>query len=244
MTYCLGILLNEGLVLSADTRTNAGVDQIATFRKVTVLQDAGTAAFVLLTAGNLATSQAVINYLTRDAGRRESDINLFDVPNMFAAAEIVGRVLRNVLRDNAEYVKAAHADPNAEFLIGGQIKGGRHRLFHVYSAGNFIEAAPETPFVQIGETKYGKPILDRVVEYDTPTRRAVKAALLSFDSTMRSNLSVGLPIDVVVYRKDSYRIDKQIEVTADDRYLQELRKGYGEGIVNLFDALPDPKWNL
>jgi putative proteasome-type protease len=231
-------------VLASDTRTNAGVDQISTFRKVTVLQDSGTAVFVLLTAGNLATSQAVVNYLTRDAGRKDSEINLFDVPNMFAAAEIVGRVLRNVLKDNADYVKAANADPNAAFLIGGQIKGGRHRLFHIYSAGNFIEAAPETPFVQIGETKYGKPILDRVVEFDTPIRRAVKAALLSFDSTMRSNLSVGLPIDVVVYRKDSFRIDKQIEVTSDDTYYRSLRDGYGEGIVTLFDELPDPKWHL
>jgi len=139
-------------------------------------------------------------------------------------------------------VKAANADPGADFLFGGQIKGGRHRLFHIYSAGNFIEATPETPYLQVGETKYGKPILDRVIVHDLPLSLAVKVAFLSFDATMRSNLSVGLPMDIATYREGTCKVDKHMVVTETDEFHANLRRLYNQGIVELFNSLPNPPW--
>ena len=239
MTYCVGIFLDNGLVFASDTRTNAGVDNISTFRKLTVLEQPGDRVMVLLSAGNLATTQEVANHLNRNLGQEDSGFDLLSMPDMFSAAKMVGTLLREVLAENAEHVKSQNGDPVAEFIFGGQIKGGQQRLFQIYSAGNFIEASRETPFFQIGETKYGKPILDRVVKFQLSLEVAAKAALLSFDSTLRSNLSVGLPFDLVLYRKDSLAAGDLIEIREDDAYFTSLREAYGDGIKALFHDLDD-----
>ena len=242
MTYCLGIYLKEGLVFASDTRTNAGVDSVATFRKMTIFEKPGQRCMFLLSAGNLATTQAVVNHLTRNLGEKSSDINLYAAKNMFEAAELIGGVLRDVLAKNGEYVRAAKADPSADFLFGGQIKGGKHRLFRIYSAGNFIEASPETPYLQIGEIKYGKPILDRVITHDLALENAVKVTFLSFDATMRSNLSVGLPMDIATYRADKVKVDRHVVVTEADQFHADLRRRYNSGLLELFKSLPNPTW--
>jgi putative proteasome-type protease len=241
MTYCVGILLRDGLVLAADSRTNAGVDYVSTFRKLAIFELPGDRFITLLSAGNLATSQAVFSMVGERLEQGTDENSLFRAKTMFNAARIVGNALREVMDTDGDRVRAENADPTASFIVGGQIAGRPVRLFQVYSAGNFIEATPETPFVQIGETKYGKPILDRVVDFGMPLERAAKAALVSFDSTMRSNISVAPPIDLVVYRRDTYRAHHQAEVAEDDEYFRSLRKRYGDGLSRVFDRLPDPE---
>jgi putative proteasome-type protease len=240
MTYCVGVLLNDGLVLAADSRTSAGVDYISTFRKLTVFEAPGDRFLVLMAAGNLATSQAVVTMVSERLEEGTEETSLFKAPTMFGAARVVGNALREVIATDGPSVRSENADPTASFLLGGQINSRSPRLFQIYNAGNFIEATPETPFLQIGETKYGKPILDRVIRFDMSLERAAKAALISFDSTMRSNISVGPPIDLVVYRRDIYRAEHRIEVAEGDRYFDGLRRRYGEGLARLFDRLPDP----
>jgi putative proteasome-type protease len=199
MTYCVGILVESGLVLAADSRSNAGVDHIATVRKLALFERPGERVMVLLSAGNLATTQAVVTLLNQRLGGEQGAHNLLCAATMFDAARVVGGVLREVIQHDGEHVQP-HGDPSATFLFAGQLKGGRHRLFLIYPAGNFSEATPETPFLQAGETKYGKPILDRVITYEAGLADAAKCALLSFDATMRSNLSVAPPIDLLCYR--------------------------------------------
>ena len=240
MTYCVGILLRDGLVLAADSRTNAGVDNVSTFRKMSLFELPDDRFIALMSAGNLATSQAVISMVGERLEQGTDENSLFRAPTMFSAARIVGNALREVMDTDGPYVRAEDANPSASFIVGGQIGGRPVRLFHVYSAGNFIEATPETPFVQIGETKYGKPILDRVVDYGMTLNRAAKAALVSFDSTMRSNISVAPPIDLAIYRRDTYRAHHQTEITENDEYFRTLRKRYGDGLARVFDRLPDP----
>lgn len=240
MTYCVGILLREGLVLAADSRTSAGVDYVSTFRKLTVFGVDGERFMALMSAGSLATSQAVVSMVSERLHEGTPETSLYKAPTMFEAARIVGGALRDVLATDGAHVRAENADPAASFLLAGQIHGREPRLFEIYTAGNFIEATPETPFLQIGETKYAKPILDRVVDFDMPLNRAAKAALISFDSTMRSNLSVGPPIDLVVYQRDSYRVGHHLRIGERDRYFDGLRRRYGEGILRVFDRLPDP----
>ena len=238
------MLLEDGLVFAADSRTNAGVDHIATFRKLAVFERPGERVMVLLSAGSLATSQAVVSLVSERLGARKGEDSLFKSRTMFNAARIVGRALREVDDADAEYVRAQGADPGASFILGGQIKGRAPRLFQIYGAGNFIEATPETPYLQIGETKYGKPILDRLLNHRTLMPAAVKCALLSFDSTMRSNLSVGLPIDILCYRGDSFASDHRVQITADDPYFTQIRERYSAGIDKLFDRLPEPDWDI
>lgn len=240
MTYCLGILIKEGLVMAADSRTNAGVDYISTFRKLTIFEKPGDRVIVMASAGNLGTSQAVVSLVGERLGERKGEDSLFRTRTMFNVARIVGRTLRDVIKETGEGVTEAGGDAGATFILGGQIKGRPPRLFMVYSAGNFIEATPETPFLQIGENKYGKPILDRTIDFDMPMTRSVTAALLSFDSTMRSNLSVGPPIDLVTILDGRQRVDRHAVIGADDPYFSKLRKRYGDGIVALFDRMPDP----
>jgi putative proteasome-type protease len=242
MTYCLGINLKDGLVFASDSRTNAGVDHIATFRKMSIFEKPGQRCMFLLSAGNLGTSQAVVTYLTRNLGNKSSSIDLYGAKNMYDAAELIGDVLREVTNKHGEHVRAAGADPGSDFLFGGQIKGGQHRLFHIYSAGNFIESSPETPCLQIGETKYGKPILDRVITHDLAIENAVKVTFLSFDATMRSNLSVGLPIDIATYRTDKLKVDRHVVVTESDQFHADLRRRYNSGLLELFKSLPSPSW--
>ena len=244
MTYCLGMLLEDGLVFAADSRTNAGVDHVATFRKLTVFERPGERVMVLLSAGSLATTQAVVSLVGERLGARTGEDSLFKSRTMFNAARIVGSALREVDDADAEHVRAQGADPSASFILGGQIKGRAPRLFQIYGAGNFIEATPETPYLQIGETKYGKPILDRVLDHQTKIPAAAKCALLSFDSTMRSHLSVGPPLDILCYRRDSFSSDHRIQITADDPYFTRVRQSYGKGIDKLFNQLPEPDWDL
>ncbi len=241
MTYCVGILLRDGLVLASDSRTNAGMDNIFTFRKMTMIQQPGDRFMVLLTAGNLATSQAVVSMVSERLEEGTEETSLYKVKTMFGAARIVGNALREVVDMDGDYIRAEHADPSASFILGGQIAGRPMRLFHIYSAGNFIEATMETPFMQIGETKYGKPILDRVVDYDMPLERGAKAALVSFDSTMRSNLSVGMPLDLVVYREGSLGNPHHRDIDLENEYFQRLRDEYSARLLEVFHDLPDPE---
>jgi putative proteasome-type protease len=244
MTYCVGILLQDGLVFASDSRTNAGVDHVAAFRKLATFGVPGERFMVLLSAGNLATTQAVVTRLSERFDDGANEATLSTARSMFEAATVVGDTLRSVIEANARFVAAQDGDPHAGFILGGQIKGGPPRLFQVYSAGNFIEASPETPFFQIGETKYGKPILDRTIRHGTNLRRAAMAALVSFDSAMRSNLGVAPPIDLLVYRNDSFKADLRLDVCDGDTYFGALRQAYGQGIVKLFDSLPEPSWSL
>lgn len=236
MTYCVAMRLSEGLVFAADTRTNAGVDHIAHFRKMHVFERRGERSIVLLTAGNLATSQAVISWLC-ERTQHEDATNLYTVGSMFHAAQLVGETITEVVARNANNQQCAGIDFGCNVLLGGQIAGERPRLFHVYPQGNFIEATEDTPFFQIGEVKYGKPILDRIIRYDTTLNHATKCTLISFDSTIRSNMSVGLPIDFAAYREDSFEL--RIErIAENDDYFNSLRQAWGSGLRSLFDELP------
>src|SRR5215510_9169888 len=215
MTYCCGILVQEGLVVIADTRTNAGLDNISTFRKLYVFEEPGHSVFALASAGNLSLAQAVISILTEGLENPETGQieTLMNAPTMFQAAQRIGRVIRHVHRTEAAALEASDVKFDVGFLFGGQIKGGPLRLFMIYAAGNFIECTTDTPYLQIGEHKYGKPILDRAVHFGVDLYDALKISLLSMDSTIRSNLGVGMPIDIMVARRDacmaelSYRIN-------------------------------------
>ncbi len=240
MTYCLGILLADGLVLASDSRTNAGVDQIAKVCKLSVLENPGQSLIAILSAGNLATTQAVVTTLKQSAGTGEGDQDLFQQATMFDVAQTVGAVLRQIVELDLPYVQP-FGDPNGSFLIGGQIQGEPHRLFQVYSAGNIVEAAPRNHFLQIGETKYGKPILDRALRYDAPLARAGKLALLSFDATIRSNLSVGPPIDMLSYQTGSLSAYNLTKFKSNDPYYVDLCDRYAAGLQSTVDGLPDPQ---
>ena len=208
MTYCVGLLLKQGLVFASDTRTNAGVDQVAISPKMHVFEVKGDRVIVLMTAGNLAITQAVVGHLRAaiEANKKGAK-HLHNVKSLFEAAGLVGAELRAAFERDAEFLKNHNIDFNATILLGGQIKGEKPRLFNVYAAGNFIETCSETPYFQIGETKYGKPIIDRVVKYHTEMMDAVKCLLISFDSTIRSNVSVAAPIDLLLYRSDTLHAD-------------------------------------
>jgi len=238
MTYCLGILLPHGLVLASDSRSNAGVDQVARVRKFDLFTLPGNRVIAILSAGNLATTQAVISELRNALGSgRPDDLNA--VHSMFEAARIVGDTLRATIARDGNSVQA-FGDPNGSFLVGGQIAGEACRLFQIYSAGNFIEASPRSVFLQIGETKYGKPILDRALNPQTSLDEAAKLALLSFDATMRSNLSVGMPIDMLRYEADSFSTANMAMLKEDDSYWNSLRSTYSDGLAQLVHALPPP----
>ena len=239
MTYCLGILLRDGLVLASDSRSNAGVDHITKVRKMAVFEDPGRRVVVLLSAGNLATTQAVVTTLRQGLNRGPRNRDLFAADTMFDAARIVGDQLRGVIARDGEYV-TPHGDPGASFLVGGQIAGGRHRVFQIYSAGNFVEASSRSQLLQIGETKYGKPVLDRALANDISLDEAAKLALLSFDATIRSNLSVEGPIDLLRYAADSFSAANLRKFPRDDPYWTALRAGYGDGLLALVRGLPTP----
>jgi len=241
MTYCVAFLVNDGLVLASDTRTNAGVDQVGIFPKMHHFEVRGERMITLLTAGNLAITQLVVNRL-REAVKRDDGKHLNNVDSLFDAASLVGDEVRFAFERDAEHLKNHNADFHASIIVAGQIKGERPRLFNVYSAGNFIESSIETPYFQIGETKYGKPIIDRVIRHDTDMMDAVKCALISFDSTIRSNISVAPPIDIILYRKDSFHGDSHQRISENDAYYSLVRKGWSEGLKNVFQQLPNPDW--
>jgi putative proteasome-type protease len=246
MTYCVGIKLNAGLVFLSDSRTNAGVDHISTFRKMIVYEQSGERTMVLLSAGNLSISQSVREILQieelKEAGS-DTPITIWNAKSMFDAARVLGSAVRHVYDRDAEALKHAGVDFNVTFIFGGQVKGEGMRLFLVYSAGNFIEATTETPYFQIGESKYGKPVLDRVLTPDTPLDEAAKCALVSMDSTMKSNLSVGLPLDLVVYEAGSLHTDKIVCIDAENPYYRMIHNGWGQKLREVFDSLEDPVWD-
>ena len=242
MTYCLGILLPTGLVLASDSRSNAGVDQVAKVKKLETFCVPGERVIAILSAGNMATTQAVVTSL-KEAASGQVPADPSEDPRkartMFEVAKAVGSILRRVTDQDSKYV-APYGDVSASFLVGGQIKGEPPRLFEVYSAGNFVEASPRSCYLQVGEVKYGKPILDRALAADTDMQEAAKLALLSFDATLRSNLSVGLPIDMLRYKTDSFIADDLVTFAEHDAYFRELRQGYAAGLNGLVSGLPAP----
>jgi putative proteasome-type protease len=244
MTYAVGFLLDTGLVFASDSRTHAGVDQVSTFSKMAVFERPEDRLLVLLSAGNLAVTQAVVSILNEAIDEEGGRNNLLDAPDMFAAARVVGAALREVHRTDAKYLKEHNAKFHATFIFGGQIRGETPRLFLIYTAGNFIEATADTPYFQIGETKYGKPIIDRVITWNSTLTEAAKCALLSFDATMRSNISVGPPFDLLCYGRDSLKAGRKLLIDGDDAYLTYLHKHWAEGLRGIFDRLHDPDWSF
>lgn len=236
MTYCVGMLLDEGLVMAADTRTNAGLDSVGKFKKLHCWTNPGKSVFTLLTAGNLAVTQAVVSLLCEHASdtKVKDPDNLFAAKTMFQAARIVGRAIRAVRKIDGEALGAKGEAFSASFIFGGQIGKESPRLFQIYSEGNFIEATPDTPFFQIGEHKYGKPILDRVARNEMKLGDAAKMVLLSFDSTLRSNLSVGLPIDMLTYETDTLKFEHTKRIGPDDPYFKMLSTEWSKALRQAF----------
>ena len=244
MTYCCGILVREGLVMIADTRTNAGLDNISTFRKLHVMRQPGERMMALATSGNLSLSQSVVSMLNEGiespaTGEIET---LMNAPTMFQAAQRIGRAIRMIHDTEGAALEASQVDFEVSFLFGGQIKGGPLRLFMIYSAGNFIECTTDTPYLQIGEHKYGKPILDRVVTYDTDLYDGVKLVLISMDSTLRSNLTVGMPVDLLVYRRGALTPELKRRLTDEDAYFKMIRDSWSAALRDAYQTIPRPSW--
>jgi putative proteasome-type protease len=246
MTYCVGIKLNDGLVFMSDSRTNAGLDQISTFRKMIVYERTGDRFMVLLSAGNLSISQSVREMLQVEQLKEADDsepITIWNAKSMFDAVRVLGKAVRHVYDRDAVSLQQSGVDFNVSLIFGGQIRGEGMRLFQVYSAGNFIEATPETPFFQVGESKYGKPVLDRVLTPETPLDEAAKCALVSMDSTLKSNLSVGLPVDLVVYEANRFESDKIVCIDENNPYFRVVRGSWGQKLREVFDSIEDPTWD-
>ena len=244
MTYCCGILVRDGIVMIGDTRTNAGLDNISTFRKLHLFEEPGKRVMALSTAGNLSVSQTVVSLLSEgienpETGERE---RLTDAPTMFQAAQRVGRAVRMVNESDAQALKDADINFDVSFLFGGQVAGRRLCLFMIYAAGNFIECTTDTPYLQIGEHKYGKPILDRAVNYETDLYDALKIGLISMDSTMRSNLAVGLPIDLAVIRRDTMQIELNYRIMPGEPYFTDLRERWSAALRAAHIAIPRPPY--
>nr|WP_315186544.1 proteasome-type protease [uncultured Albidiferax sp.] len=245
MTYCVAIKLNAGLVFLSDSRTNAGLDQISTFRKMIVYEKPQDRFMVLLSAGNLSISQSIREILQVEQVKETDDsdpITIWNAKSMFDAARVLGSAVRHVYDRDAASLRQAGVEFNVSMIFGGQIQGEGMRLFQVYSAGNFIEATPETPYFQVGESKYGKPVLDRVITPTTPLDEAAKCALVSMDSTLKSNLSVGLPLDLVVYEADTFQTDKVVCIDENNPYMKMLHGSWGKKLREVFDSIEDPMW--
>ncbi|NMM05167.1 proteasome-type protease [Polaromonas sp.] len=258
MTYCVAAKLNAGLVFLSDSRTNAGLDNISTFRKMMVYEKADDRFMVLLSAGNLSISQSVreilqIEQLKDSKGPQQhkdqenheeaEPTTIWNAKSMFDAARVLGSTIRRVYERDAAALKHADVNFNVSIIFGGQIRGEGMRLFRMYSAGNFIEATDETPYFQVGESKYGKPVLDRVLTPDTPLAEAAKCLLVSMDSTMKSNLSVGLPLDLVVYEVNTYKSDKIVCIDHDNPYYKMMHNSWGQKLREVFDSIEDPVWD-
>jgi putative proteasome-type protease len=242
MTYCIGVMLDKGIIFASDSRTNAGVDNFAKFCKMTVFERRGNRVIVLLGSGNLAGTQAVVGVLTQRCADGEAATNLFGARTMFDVARLVADAMRDIEKRDGEYLQENKFRFNASFIVGGQIDGEPIRLFRIYAEGNYIEAGSDTSFFQTGETKYGKPILDRVITRDTPLADATKCVLVSFDSTMRSNLSVGMPIDLICYERDSLEVQWRRRFDDGDPYFTGLSHEWGEGVRQVFGQLPELQW--
>ena len=241
MTYCVGIMLDRGLILASDSRTHAGVDNFAKFCKMNVFERAGDRVLVLLSSGNLAGTQAVIGILRQRAAAGGDAPSLWTSQSMFDTALLISDAMRDVDNRDGEYLAEGEGF-NASFILGGQIKGEPPRLFRIYAEGNFIEASIETPYLQTGETKYGKPIIERVITRDTALLDAAKCVLVSFDSTMRSNLSVGMPIDLICYQRDSLEVGMRRRFDEGDPYFSALSAQWSAGVRTVFSQLPALTW--
>ena len=242
MTYCVGLKLDKGLVFMSDTRTNAGVDNVSRFKKMFSWVTEGERVITLMTAGNLATTQAVASILDeRTKAPADRDPSILEVPSMFQAARLVGETLKDVIRDNSDEGQSADAF-TASMILGGQIGDSEPRLFLIYPEGNFIEASSDTPFFQIGETKYGRPILVRAYDPAMSFEDAVKLLMVSFDSTLKANLSVGLPFDLQVYEDGALSIARELRIEEDNPYFQAVSSGWGEALRQAFHSLPDFKF--
>jgi putative proteasome-type protease len=244
MTYCCGILVRDGLVMFADTRTNAGVDNIATFRKLHVFTQPGQRIMAIASAGNLSISQSVVSMVREgwenpDTGETETVMN---AGTMFQAAQTVGRAIRQVFLEEGEALEASDVKFDVSFLLGGQIKGERPRLFLLYAAGNFIECTQDTPYLQVGEHKYGKPVLDRAITYGSDLYDALKIGLVSVDSTMRSNLSVGLPIDIMIARRDALDAELNYRIEPGEPYFHDLRERWSAALRAAHAGIPRPPY--
>ncbi len=241
MTYCVGMLLDRGLVLMSDTRTNSGVDNISTFRKMYRWEEPGERIIALMCSGNLATTQAVVSQLEeRNKAPSERQNSLLEAPTMFQVATIVGKLLNDTIEaQNAESGEQSAGKFTASMIVAGQIKGMEPRLFLIYPEGNFIEASFDTPFFQIGETKYGRPIILRGYDRTMRFEDAVKLLMVSFDSTLKANLSVGLPLDLLVIERDAFEPLFEKRITADDPYFRAISSSWGEALKRAFVSLPD-----
>lgn len=244
MTYCVGILVRDGLVMIADTRTNAGIDNIAVFRKLKIVAENGRRVLAIATSGNLSVSQSVLSLLAEGVENPETGEleTLESQPTMFKAAQLVGRAVREVWRVDGPGLEQMTARFDVQMLFAGQVAGGRLRLFMIYAAGNFIEVTPDTPYFQIGEHKYGKPILDRAISYDTDLYDALKIGLISMDSTMRSNLGVGPPIDVLVLRKDALEPELDYRIEPNEPYFLDLRERWSKALRTAHIEIPRPPY--
>jgi putative proteasome-type protease len=245
MTYCVGIRLDAGLVFMSDSRTNAGLDQFSTFRKMMIYERPDDRFMVMLSAGNLSISQSVREVLQVEKidGGDDEPITIWNAKSMFDAARVLGSAVRRVYAQDGPSLKAAGVDFNASMIFGGQIRGEEMRLFLVYSAGNFIESTRETPYFQIGESKYGKPVLDRMITPATPLNQAAKCALVSMDSTLKSNLTAGLPLDLLVYAEGRFESDQLICIDDQNPYFQMIRTTWGQRLREVFASIDDPRWD-
>ncbi len=242
MTYCVAMSLDAGMVFASDSRTNAGVDQVSRFSKMRTFVRDGDRVIVSLSSGNLSITQNAINILEQRAKADDERATVWAVASMYDVARLFGEALREVKSRDGPYLMQSNIDAGANFLVGGQIRGEAPRLFNIYSEGNFIEASAETCYFQTGETKYGKPIIDRVVTRGTNLTEATKCTLVSFDSTMRSNISVGLPIDLLTYEADALHVAHKRRIGEDDPYFQMIHTKWSEGLRKVFGELPNPTW--
>ena len=242
MTYCVAMSLDAGMIFASDSRTNAGVDHIARFSKMRVFAKDGERVIVTLSSGNLSITQNALSTLEQRMRTGESALHLMNAKSMFDVARLVGDALREVKTRDGPYLLQANVDSSANFIVGGQVRGEPPRLFQVYGEGNFIESTADTPYFQIGESKYGKPVIDRVITRATSLSAATKCILVSFDSTMRSNISVGLPIDLVSYEVGALRVRMQRRIDETDPYFRMVHEQWGEGLRRVFADLPDPNW--
>jgi putative proteasome-type protease len=235
-------MLDAGMVFASDSRTNAGVDQVSVFRKMHLITHENDRMIAIMSSGNLSITQSAINLLEHNARASDANKTVRNASSMFEIADLVGNALREVRKRDGPYLQQNNIDAGASFIVGGQIRGEPQRLFHIYSEGNFIEATPETSYFQIGESKYGKPVIDRVIKRDTQLLEAAKCVLVSFDSAMRSNISVGLPIDLVIYDNNSLKVRMQRRIDESDAYFRMIHTEWGEGLRRVFAQLPNPDW--
>ena len=243
MSYCVGIRLNKGLVFMSDTRTNAGVDNFSTFQKMFTWSEPGKRFITVMAAGNLATTQTAISLLDeRTKAPEDRNPSIMTAPSIFQVAQIIGQTLRDVIQGSVAFGQEATSTFDATIILGGQIETSEPRLFLIYPEGNFIEASEDTSYFQMGETKYGRPILVRAFDPDMAFEDAIKLLIVSFDSTIKANLSVGLPLDVQVYEKDSFTSGHNRRIEADDPYYQTIANGWSEALKEAFQSLPNCKF--